>query len=107
MLYTDGQQEQFYLTNGIEFVDYANVDADVSGSKRVPGLLAGGQVRAFSRALTGKAPIEKIALESFDNSIVPVFVAITAETAEKTERAPSRQEAGKRASEPPKSDPGP
>ena len=82
VLYTDGQQEQFYLTNGVEFVDYSNVDADVGGSKRVPGLVGRGQVRAFSRALTGKAPIDKIALESFDNSIVPVFAAITAETSE-------------------------
>jgi hypothetical protein len=94
VLYTDGQQEQFYLTNGVEFVDYSNVDADVSGSKRVPGLLARGQVRVFSRVLTGIAPIEKIALESFDNSIVPVFAAITAENAEHKESGSPRAQSG-------------
>ena len=100
VLYTDGQQEQFYLTNGVEFVDYSNPDADVSGSKRVPGLLSHGQVRSFSRALTGKAPIAKIALESFDNSIIPVFVAITAETSAKSEMPPAKQESTKRDSDP-------
>ncbi|MEY2411281.1 MAG: hypothetical protein QOF48_3951, partial [Verrucomicrobiota bacterium] len=105
VLYTDGQQEQFYLTNGVEFVDYSNVDADVSGSKRVPGVLARGQIRAFSRALTGKAPIEKIALESFDNSIVPVFVAITAETGAKPEPSQGSRDATRLEKRPAKSDP--
>ncbi|HEU0010894.1 MAG TPA: PVC-type heme-binding CxxCH protein [Verrucomicrobiae bacterium] len=81
--YADGQQEQFVLTNGVVFVDYANVDADVNGSRRVPGLLARGQVRKFSRVLTGSTAIDRITLESFDNSIVPVFVAITAEVSDK------------------------
>ena len=81
--YVDGQQERFDLTNGVVFVDYANVDADVNGSRRVPGLLSHGQVRRFSRALTGLTPIDKITLESFDTSIVPVFVAITAEVGDK------------------------
>src|SRR6185436_6392709 len=103
VLYTDGQQEQFYLTNGVDFVDYSNVDADVSGSKRVPGLLGRGQVRVFSRVLTGTAPIEKIALESFDNSIVPVFAAITAENAEHKESGGSRAPSGQRSeAKPPK-----
>ena len=79
--YADGQQERFDLTNGVVFVDYANVDADVTGSKRVPGLLSRGQLRTFSRTLTGKGPVERIALESFDTSVVPVFVALTAENA--------------------------
>jgi len=39
-----------------------------------------GQVRAFSRDLSQAAAIEKISLESYDNGIAPVFVAITAET---------------------------
>jgi len=81
--YMDGQQERFDLTNGVVFVDYANVDADVNGSKRVPGLLARGQIRRFSRALTGSTAIDRITLESFDTSIVPVFVAITAEVGDK------------------------
>ena len=81
--YLDGQQERFDLTNGVVFVDYANVDADVNGSKRVPGLLTRGQVRRFSRPLTGTTAIDRITLESFDTSIVPVFVAITAEVGDK------------------------
>jgi putative membrane-bound dehydrogenase-like protein len=81
--YVDGQQERFDLTNGVVFVDYTNVDADVNGSRRVPGLLVHGQVRRFSRALTGSAAIDRITLESFDTSIVPVFVAITAEVGDK------------------------
>jgi len=77
--YTDGQQERFDLTNGVVFVDYANVDADANGSKRVPSLLSRGQLRSFSRTLSSKLPIDRISLESFDTSVVPVFVAITAE----------------------------
>jgi type 1 glutamine amidotransferase len=79
--YANNQTEEFLLKNGVEFADY-NGTADVPGSKFVPNLVPGGrQVRSFSRDLkqTDQA-IQSITLESFDNQVAPVFVAITAET---------------------------
>ncbi len=76
--YTDGQQEEFVLKNGIEFADW-NGEADVPGSKMVAGAVRHGQVRAFARELAHAGTIQTITLESFNNSVAPVFVAITAE----------------------------
>ena len=45
-------------------------------------LLRRGQVRWFTKPLHHHAAIQKIALESFDNSVAPTFVAITAELGE-------------------------
>jgi hypothetical protein len=77
--HADGQVERFDLTNGVVFVDGANVEADVPGSRRVPGLLQQGQLRTFSRTLSIRSPVDRIQLESFDTTVIPVFVAITAE----------------------------
>jgi putative membrane-bound dehydrogenase-like protein len=91
--YAGGQSEEFMLRNGVEFVDYVDPSNDAPGSKQVPDLLRRGQVRTFSRALSGNAPIEKITLESFNNSVAPVFVAITAEIGDvkSTEAAAGKQ----------------
>jgi len=79
--YANGQTEEFVLKNGVEIADYATRD-NVPGSKAADGLVSRGQVRTFTRELSGKAAIQKITLESFNNTISPVFVGITAETGE-------------------------
>jgi len=87
--YANGQSEEFVLRNGVEFVDYVDSAQNAPGSKQVPDLVRRGQVRTFSRPLAQNAAIEKISLESFNNSVAPVFVAITAETGDvKTTGAP-------------------
>ena len=79
--HADGQTEEFVLKNGVEVADY-NGSQDVPGSVAAPGLLLHGQVRTFSRALQGRAPVQKIAIESYNNAVAPTFVAITAEIGE-------------------------
>jgi hypothetical protein len=88
--YAGGKSEEFVLRNGVEFVDYIDATHEAPGSKQVPDLLRRGQVRTFSRDLSQAGAIEKISLESYDNGIAPVFVAITAETGDlKTTEAPA------------------
>jgi putative membrane-bound dehydrogenase-like protein len=88
--YAGGKSEEFVLRNGVEFVDYIDATHEAPGSKQVPDLLRRGQVRTFSRELSQAAPIERITLESYDNGIAPVFVAITAETGDlKATEAPA------------------
>jgi putative membrane-bound dehydrogenase-like protein len=77
--FTDGASEEFVLKNAMEFADYNGL-YDVPGSKFVPDIVRGGQVRSFSRALKNKSAIQKITLESFNNAVAPTFVAMTAET---------------------------
>ena len=76
--YEGGQNEEITLKNGVEFADYIRPH-DVPGSKDASDLVNGQQVRVFRKALAKGGVIEKIALESFNNRIAPVFVAITAE----------------------------
>jgi putative heme-binding domain-containing protein len=78
--YGDGGSEEIVLKNGVEFVDYINSRYEAPGSKRVSDLVERGQVRSFSKPLQRQGLIQKIALESYDNAVAPVFVAITAET---------------------------
>ena len=81
--HTDGQVESWTLLNGVHVIDYINDQPEGPGSVQVPGLLnRGAQVRTFSRVIRGRAPIQKIALESFNNQVAPTFVAITAELGE-------------------------
>ena len=79
--FADGGSEEFTFKNGVEIADY-NGDYDVPGSKAVAGLVQGGQVRTFSRALKNKSAIQSISIESFNTAVAPTFVAITAETGE-------------------------
>ncbi len=79
--YANGQTDEFTLKNGVEIADF-NGNSDVPGSKAADGLLSRGQVRSHSVTLTGKAPVTKIVLESFNNIVAPTFVSITAETGE-------------------------
>ena len=83
--FADSQREEFMLKNGVEFADW-NGRADVPGSKMVTDAVQHGQVRTFSRDLAHQGVIQAITLESFDNSVAPVFVAITAENGAATTR---------------------
>ena len=78
--YADGDTEEFVFKNGVEFVDYINTNNDVPGSKQVEDLVSGSQIRTFTRELKKAGMIQSIALESFANSVAPVFAAITAES---------------------------
>src|SRR5262249_51731396 len=79
--FTGGATEEMVLKNGVEFADYIG-KFDVPGSKEAPELVQRGQVRWFSKEVMGRDVIERISLESFNNSVAPVFVGITAELAE-------------------------
>lgn len=76
--YADGTSEELIFKNGVEFADFV-AKYDVPGSREVPDVMRGGQLRWFSKALKMNGTIEKITLESFDNAVAPVLVAITAE----------------------------
>ncbi len=76
--YADGTGEEFVLKNGVEFADW-NGQAEVPGSKMLAGAVQRGQVRSFSRELAKGGVIQSITLESYNNSVAPVFVAITAD----------------------------
>ncbi len=78
--YSDGQNEVIVCQNGVEFADY-RPRVDVPGSK-FADLVSAHQLRFFSKPLKRTAPIEKIALESFDTNAAPTTVAITAELAD-------------------------
>jgi uncharacterized protein len=77
-----GAKKEIELKNGVEFADY-NGKYDVPGSREAQGLVRGGQVRWFSKELGREGHIEKLTIESFDNEVAPVFVAITAELGQK------------------------
>jgi uncharacterized protein len=91
--YAGGKSQEFVFRNGVEFVDYIDATHEAPGSKQVPDLLRRGQVRTFSRALSRDAMIERITLESFNNAVAPVFVAITAELGDiKSTEAPAARQ---------------
>jgi uncharacterized protein len=79
--FAGGGTEELVLKNGVEFADYIG-RFDVPGSKEAPDLVQRGQLRWFSKEVKGRDVIERISLESFDNSVAPAFVGITAELAE-------------------------
>ncbi len=101
--YGDQSSEEWILKNGQEFADY-NGQQEVPGSREVAGLVRAGQVRWFSKPVKSSTIIETIVLESYDNSVAPTFIAITAELVEEkvgssvaqtgaaspTERAPAQ-----------------
>ncbi len=74
--FAGGTSEEMILKNGVEVADYIG-KFDVPGSKEVPDLLVRGQVRTFSKAIKGRAVVERITLESFNNTVAPTFVALT------------------------------
>ena len=97
--YVGGDSEEFILKNGVEIVDYINAANDVPGSTQVPGIVTRGQVRQFTRELTRTGTIQKITLESYANSVAPVFIAITAETGPATKKVASAAAAAQTATD--------
>ncbi|MGZ8937706.1 MAG: PVC-type heme-binding CxxCH protein, partial [Limisphaerales bacterium] len=90
--FKDGSPKEIILKNGEEFADW-NGKHDVSGSREAQGLVRNGQVRWFTKELGREGHIEKLTIESFDNSVAPTFVAITAELGDKlvAQAAPGEQ----------------
>ncbi len=74
--FADGTNEEHVLKNG-EHVADAFERANVPLSADAGDFTRRGQVRYFALSLGKRAPLSKIVLESFDNDIVPVTVAIT------------------------------
>ena len=77
--YADGTLEEKVLRNGEQFADYVQ-PFEVRASKAAPELLITGQLRWFSIVPGKRGEIAKVVLESFDNHLAPVFVAMTAQT---------------------------
>jgi putative membrane-bound dehydrogenase-like protein len=82
LTHADGETESFTLTNGIHVVDYINPSLDCPGSKKVDGVVTDHQIRLLTRSVKGKAPITKLSIESFNNTVASTFAAITAELGE-------------------------
>ena len=82
-VYADGERETVVLRNGVEFADWIGRH-DVPGSVAVEGLVAPGkpgQVRRFALEPARDAAVERIVLESPDNFLSPLFLALTVELA--------------------------
>jgi putative membrane-bound dehydrogenase-like protein len=91
--YASGLQEIRVLYDGVEFSDWIK-RVDVPGSKFVDGLIEGnrpGQLRWFTLKPLQREVIHHITLESYDNTMAPTFLAITAEIGEgkKSSQAPA------------------
>ncbi|HUR47667.1 MAG TPA: PVC-type heme-binding CxxCH protein, partial [Candidatus Saccharimonadales bacterium] len=84
VLHANGESESFTLSNGVHVVDYNNGSAECPGSRRVEGVVRDGQIRTMTFNIKGTAPVTKITLESFNNTVAPTFAAITAEVPETT-----------------------
>jgi uncharacterized protein len=79
--YADGKTETSVLYDGVEFSDWIK-RVDVPGSKFVDGLIEAnrpGQLRWFTLQPKRREPIHHLSLESYDNTMAPTFLAITAE----------------------------
>ncbi len=86
--FANGSTEEIILKNGVEVADYIG-QFDVPGSKAVPDLLVRGQVRSFSKPIKGRAVVDRITLESFNNAVAPTFVAMTLQIGEDQDKAGS------------------
>lgn len=76
--YTDGLTHEVVLHNGEQFADYAQ-GVEVPGSTLATNLVQRGQVRWFTVELPRRQPLAALTLESFNNHLAPVFVALTAQ----------------------------
>ncbi len=77
-LFEDGGTEAFVLRDGEHFADY-NGRAQVPGSQEAVGLVSRGQLRVITLELKKRGVIRSLKLESADNHVAPVVVAITAD----------------------------
>lgn len=78
IMHADGSSESTELLNAEHFSDYNRV-LDVPGSSLAEGLVTRGQLRALSVDVKKTGPVSKIILESYDNGVTPVVVAVTAD----------------------------
>ncbi len=77
VIFADGTTQEHVLKNGETFADTFG-RAEVPLSSDAGDFTRRGQVRYFALNLGKRAALAKIVLESYDNDIVPVTVAITA-----------------------------
>ena len=83
VLHVGGASEEFQFKDGVEFANHTT-RVDVPGSTYAPGVTINGhQVRTFSVELTQQGPVERLVIESLHATVAPVFVAITAELADR------------------------
>jgi hypothetical protein len=83
VIHPKGEKEEFIFKNGMEFANHPH-RVDVPGSKFADGVTTNGhQVRTFSVTLANPGPVDKVLIEDIHENIQPVFVAITAELAER------------------------
>jgi putative membrane-bound dehydrogenase-like protein len=80
--FADGQSEEIVMKNGVEFADHVS-KIDVPGSKDASELVRRGQIRTITKRLRHDGVIQSLTLESFDNTVAPVFAAITVEQAQR------------------------
>ncbi len=86
--FADGGTKELVMKNGQEFADYI-AQYNVPNSKEAEGLLRSGQVRWFTKNLGRAGDIQKLTFESYAGAVAPVFVAVTAELADKIEPEPT------------------
>jgi hypothetical protein len=77
-LFEDGDKEEFVLRDAEHFADY-NGRAQVPASTEAVGLVSRGQLRVISLELKKRGVIRSLRLESTNNVVAPVVVAITAD----------------------------
>jgi len=76
--HTDGEKEVTELRNSIAFADY-NREIEVPGSTLVSNVVSRGQLRLISVEVRKPSSIKRVTLESYDNGVTPVVVAMTAD----------------------------
>lgn len=74
----DGTREVTELKNGVEFADY-NREIQVPGSILTEGVVSRGQARIITLPVRPGSAVKSMTLESYDNQISPVVMAITAD----------------------------
>jgi hypothetical protein len=75
---TQGKRQEIVFKDGVEFADYVK-RVDVAGSDYADDLTTKEQVRVIHVDVPEPVQVEMLLLESFNNHIAPVFVAITVE----------------------------
>ncbi|MEZ0277158.1 MAG: ThuA domain-containing protein, partial [Roseimicrobium sp.] len=80
VVHADGSSEVNEFINGEHFADYNRV-LEVPGSDLAEDLVKKGQLRVMSVDVKKPGPITKVILESYDNGVTPLVVAVTADIA--------------------------
>jgi putative membrane-bound dehydrogenase-like protein len=83
LTHKDGATETTELLNKRDFVDY-NREIEAPGSKLLKGIVSWGQLRLITIDVKKPGPVTSITLESYDNGIAPVVMAITADLSDRS-----------------------